>query len=113
MTEHDLQTVVRHLVTKLAGGDYEGVVAECSASRLSSDVIRQVVSDYGKTFVVPPTDAYSDLDAVLVRNTAEPTWSVRAPLWSKEEGRSDLELQLTISQRGDQQVIEIDDLLVP
>ena len=113
MSEDDLQTVVQSLATKLAGGDFEGVVGECSTSRLSSDDIRLVISDYGKTFIAPPADAYRDLDAVPVRDAEEPTWSVRAPLWSKEEGRSDLELQLTISQRGDQRVIELDDLLVP
>ncbi len=113
MSEHDLETVVRGFVTKLAGGDYKAVVAECCASRLSSDDIREVIIGYGKTFIAPPIDAYRELDAVPVRDTAAPTWSVRAPLWSEEEGRSDLELQLTISQRGDQCVIEIDDLLVP
>lgn len=112
MSEDDLQTVVQSLVTKLASGNFDGVVAECSASRLSAEDIRMVVSDYGKTFIAPPTDAYRDLDAVPVRNATEPKWSVRAALWSKEEGRSDLELQLTIIQPGDQQVIELDDLLV-
>lgn len=113
MPDHDLVKVVRGFVTKLVGGNYEEVVAECSASRMSSDDIRAVISDYGKTFIAPPADAYHDLDAVPVRTSATPTWSVRAALWSEEEGRSDLELQLTIIQQGDQWTIELDDLLVP
>lgn len=112
MSESDLATVVRDFVIKLAAGDFEAVVAECSASRLSSDDIRGVIAEYGKTFIAPPTNAYRDLDAVPVRDSAA-IWSVRAPLWSEEEGRSDLELQLTIGQRGDRWVIELDDLLVP
>lgn len=113
MSSSDLESVVRKLVTTLADGEYEDVVAACSASRLSADDLRAVVSDYGRTLVAPPADAYLELDAVVIRDSAVPTWSVRAPLWTKEEGRSDLEFQLTIQQQGRHWAVELDDLLVP
>lgn len=113
MSESDLKTCVLRLVTKVANGDFDGLVAECSSSRLSGDDVRMVLTDYGKTFTPPPTEAYRELDAVPVQGAKLPTWSVRAPLWTKEEGRSDLELQLTISVRGDQKIVELDDLRVP
>lgn len=109
----DLETIVWELVSKLAGGEYEGVIAYCFASRLSADDLRSAIDDYGKTFIVPPKNAYQNLDVVTVRDSRIPTWSVRAPLWSQEEGRSDLELQLTIQQQGDHFAVGIDDLIVP
>ncbi len=40
-------------------------------------------------------------------------WSVRAPLWSESEGgRSDLELNLTLSIVGGEVSVELDDLRV-
>jgi hypothetical protein len=37
-------------------------------------------------------------------------WSVVMPLWSEEEGRSDLSIELTIIKYGNNFVFEIDDL---
>ncbi|MGI9429968.1 MAG: DUF7668 domain-containing protein [Bythopirellula sp.] len=113
MTASDLKSVVREIVIKLAGGEYEDVITTCSASRLSAKDIREVISEYGRTFIAPPAEAYQNLDAIKIRDAAAPTWSVRAPLWSEEEGRSDLELQLTIQHQGEHWAVELDDLLVP
>lgn len=113
MLVKNLESVALDLVTKLAHGEYEEVVAACSVTRLSADDLREVISEYGKTFIVPPTGRYEGFDAFCLRSFDSPTWSVRAPLWSEEEGRSDLELQLTIHQEGERLAIELDDLHVP
>jgi hypothetical protein len=42
-----------------------------------------------------------------------PTWSLRVPLWTKEEGRSDLEFQVTVSLVGDDAIVALDDIRVP
>ena len=66
-------------------------------SRLTGDDLRNVIRNYGRKVVSPPPDAYNKLDAVQVTGATVPTWSVRAPLWTEEEGRSDLTLELTIA----------------
>lgn len=112
MSTQSLESVVRTLVNRLALGDYEDVLNYCSTSRLTADDLRQVIEDYGRAFIKPPPSAYTNLDAVAVRNAQQPTWSVQAPLWSKEEGRSDLTLEVTVTQDGDRWDVHLEDLHV-
>lgn len=112
MTLVPLEPVVRTVVNSLVKGEYSATVNACFKSRLTADDIRQVIQEYGCTFVKPPSQAYRDLDVVAVQNTAQPTWSVCAPLWSKEEGRSDLTLEVTLTQVGERWEVELDDLHV-
>ena len=110
---HFLEPIVRSIVSGIVNGRYEVVISECSASRLTHDDLRRVITEYGRTFVEPPPNAYRELDVVRVGVEDQPTWSVWAPLWSIEEGRSDLTLELTIKQEGDRWVVELDDLHAP
>ncbi len=112
MSSELLERVVRSVVNRPVCGDYAHVVRGCSASRLTADDLFEAVPDHGRTLVEPPPDAYRDLDAIAVRDSILPTWSVPAPLWSREEGRSYLALELTIIRDGDRWDIEIDDLHV-
>jgi hypothetical protein len=107
-----LQSIVREMVDQLAHGDYESVVQRCAKSRLTSNDLRTVIRHYGRMLVSPPNDAYQNLDAVTVRAAEVPTWSVRAPLWTEEEGRSDLTLELTVALGPDKPNVELDDLHV-
>ena len=93
--------------------DYELAVEYCTISRLSSDDLRNVIREYGRNLAPPPQDAYDNLDTVQVEGAAVPTWSVRVPLWTKEEGRSDLTLELTIALGPGVPSVELEDLLVP
>ena len=110
MSSELLEPVVRSVVNRLVSGEYADAVQDCPASRLTADDLLEAVQDYGRTLIEPPPDAYRDLDVVAVRDSSHPTWSVRAPLWSREEGRSDLTLELTISRDGGRWEVEIDDL---
>jgi len=112
MATDTLEQVVRAVVNRLTEGDFEAAVTACSVSRLTVEDLRQVIYDYGRTFIEPPENAYCNLDAVAVRGSTLPTWSVRAPLWSHEEGQSDLTLELTIIRDGDRWNVELDDLHV-
>jgi hypothetical protein len=112
MSTESLEPLVRALINRLANGEYDALLDQCSTSRLTADDIRQVIEDYGRTFVEPPPSVYNNLDAVAVRGAKQPTWSVRAPLWSKEEGRSDLTLEVTVIHDGDRWRVELDDLHV-
>ena len=62
---------------------------------------------------MPPEKAFSDIDAISVPNADKPTWSVRFDLWTKEEGRSDLSVECTVSERGDGELeLEVDNIHV-
>lgn len=106
------ESVVRDFVDHLARGEYREAVNSCDASRLTAEEVRGVVLDYGRTLTVPPADAYKDLDVVRISDPSRQAWSVRAPLWTKEEGRSDLTLELTVVLDRNQTSTELDDLHV-
>jgi hypothetical protein len=53
------------------------------------------------------------LDVVEIRNSTPRSWNVNLPLWTKEEGKSDLTLQMCFIDSGnDLYSVEIDDLHV-
>jgi hypothetical protein len=72
------------------------------------------VAEYGRRLEEPPADTPLPLDVVPVRRAEPPAWSVETPLWTVEEGRSDLTLQLTVrvAPAGGFQV-EVDGIHVP
>ena len=112
MVSQALTSICREMVDFLVRKEYELAVERCSTSRLSSEVLRDVVADYGRRLVSPPSEAYRDLDAIALKGTPVQTWSVAVPLWSEEEGRSDLTLELTIALSSSGARVEIDDLHV-
>jgi hypothetical protein len=97
----------------LAGKDYTGALAHCARSRLSAADLQTVIEDYGRSVVLPPKDVHEFVDAVRVVGADKSTWSVRVPLWTLEEGRSDLTLELTIRITESGVLIDLDDLHVP
>ena len=107
-----LEPVVRSVIEQLSRGEYPSIVTHSKSSRLSADNLRQIIDDYGRTLVVPPADAFVNLDAVFVRDAECPTCSIRMPLWTNEEGRSDLTLELTIIWDGYHWKVGLDDLHV-
>jgi hypothetical protein len=112
MVLEELRLTVREIVDQLVRGDYEAIVRRCIRSRLTSDDLRKVLHDYGRKLVSPPGDAYDNLDAVQVQDASISKWSIRSPLWTEEEGRSDLTLELTIAVGDGEPKVELDDLHV-
>ena len=109
MIEH-LREPVRQVLEMLANRDYGNIVQLTNGERLSADEIRQAVEAYGRKLIVPPKQAYEEMDAIEIRGTSPPSWSVRMPLWTKEDGRSDLTVELTITDLAGQYEVELDDI---
>jgi hypothetical protein len=107
-----LQAVVVKVIEELVLGDYDSLIEKYPKSRVTSAGLRAAIRDYGGQLVRPPPNAYQNLDAVRVSRAKAPTWSVRAPLWTEEEGRSDLTLELTVTLGPGTSSVEIDDLRV-
>ena len=112
MPKEILLSTVRTLVEQLAKGDYDRLISGCVQSRLASEDLRQVIQSYGRKLVAPPINAYQQLDAVQIKGADVPSWSVRVPVWTEEEGRSDLTLELTIALSSEGLRVELDDLHV-
>jgi hypothetical protein len=81
-----------------------------------ADVYR-VLREYPANFVSPPKGAYDSLyeEEFLWRydDDNKNVWYAMIPLWSQEEGRSDLCLMVTISLDTDPPRVNLRDCLVP
>lgn len=98
----------------LVDGEWTGLARMTSGSRLSIEDLRGGVADYGRTLAMPPEETFHELDMVEVEAAVQRTVNVRVPLWTLEEGRSDLELALTMLEIADGLwSVHVDDLLVP
>jgi hypothetical protein len=103
---------VRQIVELLVTGRYDQIAKITNEQRLDAESIKKAISDYGRKLIMPPSEAYEHLDVIQVHNALPPRWSVRVNLWTAEEGRSDLSLELTLVQTGEDFAIEVDDIHV-
>jgi hypothetical protein len=93
----------------LAKKDYNAALTLLDESRLSADGLASVISEYGRKVVLP---VEMELDAVEVLNGVANQWSVYTPIWTMEEGRSDLTLDLTVEVVGERLKVTLNDLHV-
>lgn len=106
-----VRSIVIDLLVLLADGDYESIMERCGYSLLDGDDLWIAVEEYGRTVVAPPAD-YRFMRACELRARAVPTWHVEADVWTAEEGRSDLTLEMTIEFEASGPVIGINNLHV-
>jgi len=112
----DLMTgnrLIGELIDLLAQGDYKALLRSAPRSRLNAEQLASAVGDYGRTIAPLPPDGYRLIDYVPISGSKPAAWSVAVPLFTKEEGRSDLTMELTIAQTQDGSYIaQIDDVHV-
>lgn len=107
----NVKIAIGRLVADLVAGNYGQVVHDGRSGRLSEGEIRRAISDYGKTLTLTPSEAWRHLE-VIERVGNPRLLAVDIPLWTLEEGRSDLILSVTIATSSDPATIEIDDIRV-
>ncbi|HEX8208798.1 MAG TPA: hypothetical protein VF584_01330 [Longimicrobium sp.] len=113
MSKTAIQRTVEVLVGLLASENYAEIESMTAGTRMSKQDIAGSVAEYGRTIVVPPTTAYEQLDSIEVTAASSRTWSVTMPLWTVEEGRSDLTMELTLVEQSDGTLkVELDNLHV-
>ena len=106
-----LMSQVRRLVEDLAAGRYAEIAADGRAGRLTAAELRTAVEEYGRTLVPFPADG--EVVVALYEQASPPeAAALDVPLWTKEEGRSDLTLSLTAIKQGETYTVEVDDLHV-
>ncbi|MDD5373279.1 MAG: hypothetical protein PHO62_07645 [Sulfurimonas sp.] len=107
-----IKNSVIHVVSLLIDNQYKKL-AELSNSRLTAKEIEEAVKDYGETLIMPSDEAFNEIDFLEIENAESKEWSVEFDLWSKESGKTDLTLQLTLTQIDEGELnIELDDIHV-
>jgi hypothetical protein len=106
----DLAASIERLVANLAAGRFDEAVAAGRSPRLSSADLERGIGEYGRTLV--PLPAGWQEFAWRYGVAAGPTSAIDVDLWTEEEGRSDLTLQLNAWRNGGEWVLDITDLRV-
>jgi hypothetical protein len=107
----DGEVAIRRLVEDLSSGNYGAVEADGRIGRLTLDELRRAVSEYGRTLTPLPGEALELANSYSVEGMEGRT-AVDVPLWTVEEGRSDLTLSVTLDEGKDGTTVSIDDLHV-
>ena len=114
MNKLKISDTVRHLVGMLVAGDYAGLEAVSRGRRLTAEQLRQAVEEYGRELRMPPEPVFDNIEDVIeLEDATRRAWSVLVDLWTVEEGRSDLTLEVVLTDTGGEQYdIEIHNLHV-
>ena len=114
MNKQKISDTVRHLVGMLVAGDYAGLEAISRGRRLTAEQLRQAAEEYGRELRMPPEPVFGNIEDVIeLEDATWRAWSVLVDLWTVEEGRSDLTLELVLTETGGEQYdIQIWDLHV-
>ncbi len=71
------------------------------------------LDEYGQTLVVPPRGDFETADVIPIDGPEAKSWAVHYRLWTAEEGKADLGIELTVRYRGGDEIeIDVDDLRV-
>lgn len=92
-----LETAVRVIVDLLVRGEYATVEAVTGGKRLNAGELERAVADYGRTLVPPTDDWWSTVQITPISEPAS-AFHIAAPLWTAEEGRSDLTVELRLQE---------------
>lgn len=102
---------IRRLIADLVAKRYLAIDNDGRGGRLSAGGLEGTIEEYGGTLVDLPDDAASLIDAIPTAGSHD-SLSVDVPLWTTEEGRSDLTLSLTATRTGAAWSLVIEDLHV-
>lgn len=110
--EPQLLELIESTVALLTEGRFEELAKLSHGVRMSAAAMRRALCEYGRTLAIPPKDLYRYLSIVEVSSSGPRKWSIAVPLWTEEEGRSDLTLELTATETPTGLTLEIDNLHV-
>jgi hypothetical protein len=88
---------VRTIVDLLVRGEYETVERITRGERLTATDMAEAVAGYGRTLTTPGLEWWSLVVVTPIRPPGR-RLHVAAPLWTREEGRSDLTLELELTE---------------
>jgi hypothetical protein len=86
---------LKDLVHQLVNRDFDRIAADGRIGNLTVEQVAKAIDDYPATLVDVPEDAFR-LASVYELRGQDHSWHIDLPLWTSEEGRSDLTLSVEI-----------------
>lgn len=93
-----IETAVRVVIDLLVRRDYDTVERLQRGSVMPAAALETAVSEYGRTLVPPGDGWWQTVEVTPVTASDVPEFHVAAPVWTAEEGRSDLTLELRLTE---------------
>jgi hypothetical protein len=113
MNTEKLHNTVKKVTNLLAEKKFKDIESLCKRGQLNAEEIAYAAKDYGMEILPLPKEAYEKLDIIEVTDSNPKEWSVYVPIYTTEEGMSDLTLELTLKDNPSELYqIEVDNLHV-
>lgn len=93
-----IEVAVRVVVDLLVRRQYATIEKLTGRRRLTASQIEAAILEYGRTLVAPAEGWWSIVEVTPIDAGDQPVFHVAAPLWTREEGRSDLTLELRLTE---------------
>jgi hypothetical protein len=94
--DSQIRTAVSIAVNLLVRAKFDTLASMTRDRWLNADQLRKAVGDYPHRLVPPPESAWNEIDVVQARDLEPATFLIDFPLWTEDEERSDLVLQLRL-----------------
>lgn len=112
-----IKKTVSLVVSLLVSGSYKRIEALSNGVRLKAKEIQAGVDEYGCRLCIPPDSAFDRIDVIQLKAVNPCQYSIRFRLFTEEEGESDLEIQMTLTDEPNRKSdglmsVEIDNILV-
>jgi len=104
-TRNALKALVHDLIT----GNFDAIEADGRCGQTTGPDLARVLRQYRKTFVDLPDEAFVQARG---SDNLDDSLYIDLPLWTIEEGRSDLQLQVVVKQATSNPQVTITDLRV-
>lgn len=99
MNTEKLHNTVKRVTDLLAKEKYKEIESLCNGVQLDAEELAYAAKDYGMEILPLPKEGYEKLDIIEVTNSNPKEWSVYVPIYTSEEGMSDLTLELFINRK--------------
>ncbi|UVM53796.1 hypothetical protein LOY37_15600 [Pseudomonas sp. B21-012] len=109
---HEASKELLSIITLLTNGQYQKIESLTSKGGLTADEMCRAIDDYGQKLTTPTSEELnSSIDAIKINCSNKEAWSIQLPLWTEEEGESDLTLEVTVTlSNGDGIQIQIENI---
>jgi hypothetical protein len=94
-----IEQTVRLIYSLLLNKAYADLASLTGGVRLSARDIEECITEYGCELVAYPENI--QLDVVGISGSSPKEWSVVAPIYTAEEGISDLSIELSLTESGE------------
>jgi len=113
MNTEKLHNTVKKVTNLLAKEKYKEIESLCNGVQLDAEELAYAAKDYGMEILPLPKEGYEKLDIIEVTDSNPKEWSVYVPIYTAEEGMSDLTLELSLKDTPSEfYQIEVDNLHV-